>query len=209
MPGVFEISVRADTKDLVRKLGALADKQIPYATTLALNATGMAVRDAERANIKKTFPTATPFTVNSVVLLKARKGNPTVTILVKDIAASYLQPYEDGGVHKLNSRALLNPKNVTLNQYGNLAKGKLASLRARPDVFIGPVKTKAGTISGVWQRVKATKGKPASLKLLIRFGDALPVKQSLGYKTVGKTIISARYRIEFNKAMALALATAR
>lgn len=217
----FYFSVRAETKALVRDLGYLADKQIPFAAATALNAVGAIVRDQERQNIKTVFPTATPFTVNSVVLLKARKDSLFATVLVKDAAAKYLLPFEQGGRHFLNSRALLNPKNINLNQYGNIPKNKLAALRGRSDVFIGSVKGKNGDISGVWQRIPAIKGVPArkgraaiagtpgKLKLLIRFGDALTVKQRLGYVALAGKLISANYPPEFTKAMNAAIATAR
>ncbi len=39
---------------------------------------------------------------------------------------------------------MLAPRAVGLNQYGNLPKSKLASLRAKPNVYIGPIKTKSG-----------------------------------------------------------------
>lgn len=220
----FAISVRADTKRLVKDLGALADKQIPFATAQALNSMGTQIRDAERANIKAVFPTATPFTVNSVVVLRARKGNPTVTILMKDTSARYMQPFEIGGVHVLNSKALLNPKNISLNQYGNLPKNKLQSLKGMPGVFIGTVRTKHGPVSGVWQRpynpAPLAKGQKKAriprganttgrMVLLIRFGDALPVKERLNYIPLARTMVAMLYPSEFTKAMNAAMASAR
>lgn len=206
----IRIDVRDDLKRVTRSLGDFADRQIPFATATALNAIGKAVSAGERANIKAVFPTATPFTVKSVAQRKARKDRLQTEISVKDIAAAYLEPYLDGGVHKLNSRALLNPKNVNLNQYGNIPKGKLAALRARADVFIGSVETKSGRVDGVWQRLKAKKGKGGPrLKLLIRFGDAIAVKQRLAWGDTAKKIVSATFDREFGRAMAKAIATAR
>ena len=212
------ISVRAETKALTKALGAMADKQIPYATVLALNATGKAVKEAEKENIKKVFPTATPFTVNSVRQIRARKSTMTTVVFVMPTAQRYLQPYEDGGVHALNSQALLNPKNVNVNQYGNLPRNKLAALRGRSDVFIGTIKGKSGDVSGVWQRVAAKKARggkrarvasPKALKLLIRFGDALPVRERLNYRAVGVATVRGVYAAEFGPALAKALATAK
>lgn len=205
----MDISVRVDVRELTRNLGALADRQIPFATAQALNDLGRIIKAGETENLKKTFPTLTPFTANSVAVLKARKDNPTVVILIKDRAAHYLDPYEVGGRRVLNSRALLNPKAVNLNQYGNIPKGRLAALRARADVFIGPVKRDGRSVSGVWQRIPARKGQPAKLKLLIRFGDALPVRQRLHYQSKGTALVAAHFRQCFQDAMARAMATAR
>lgn len=200
----FEINLHAATKELTRNLTRIAERQIPFATVQALNAVAEQVKQAEKENIKATFPTATPFTVNSVVVLRARKSSPRAVVLIKDTAAKYLQPYEGGGVHYLNSRALLNPKNVRLNQYGNLTKGKLSGLKGRSDVFIGSIHGKSGPVNGVWQRLAGGK-----LKLLIRFGDALPVKERLNYQQTGVKVVSSIYAREFNKALAAALATAK
>lgn len=72
-----------------------------------------------------------------------------------DTAASYLEPFEFGGQHKLNSQAPLNPKNIKLNKYGNLPRNKLSQLKAKPNTFIGEIKG----VNGVWQRKKAIKVK--------------------------------------------------
>jgi hypothetical protein len=142
---------------------------------------------------------------------------------MKDITAKYLAPYESGGVHVLPSKALLNPKDIKLDQYGQLPKSTLARLKARPDIFIGPVTTKAGIVNGVWQRstspnakVKGRGGrvlrganKTGRLKLLIRFGDALPVRKQLRFGLTAKRIVDAKLAPAFAEAMARAEATAR
>ncbi|MEX3817338.1 hypothetical protein AB3X91_09015 [Paraburkholderia sp. BR14263] len=152
---------------------------------------------------------------------------------MKDIAASYLQPYETGGVHKLNSRALLNPKDIKLNQYGQLSRGTMAALKGRPDIFIGPVKTANGSIiNGVWQRPTDTKrvtllngkGKRLTklnrldvtrnngrghLKLLLRFGDALPVRKQLNWGKRANQIVTRWIDRDLSDALAAARASAR
>jgi hypothetical protein len=48
---------------------------------------------------------------------------------------------------------MIVPKNIGLDGHGNLPRGTLRSLQRRPDVFVGKVKSKDGTmVSGVWQR---------------------------------------------------------
>ena len=79
----------------------------------------------------------------------ARKDDLTAIVFVKPIAARYLLPYEEGGDHVLPGRALLNPKDIKLNANGQLPRGILARLKARPDIFIGPVQTKTGPVNGV------------------------------------------------------------
>ncbi|NHR07658.1 hypothetical protein HA052_20940 [Chromobacterium haemolyticum] len=222
------ISVLTNARELQRKLGAVARKQLPFATAQALTAVAGLVQDGETKLLVERLKNPSPFTRKSVGMRGARKSNLEAMVFIKDRAARYLEPFEDGGVHRLAGRALLNPKDIKLNAYGQLSRGALAKLKARPDIFIGPVKTKKGVVNGVWQRPTDTrrvtllnsKGKRLSrlnkaaeqrghLKLLIRFGDALPVKTHLGYRERAQQIVARNFNPEFDKALANALATAR
>lgn len=199
-------------------------KQIPFATAQALTSTARKIQAAEKTALSRKLENPTPFTVNAVGSVGARRDNLVARVFVRDIAASYLEPFEFGGDHKLNSQALLNPKNIKLNKYGNLTRNKMAQLKAKPDVFVGEI----DGVNGVWQRKKATKGKknakrrkrsqngtrqprqkkPAP-KLLVRFGDALPVKPVLGYMDRAQAMAANLMQTELSRAMAAAMASAR
>lgn len=213
----------ADIKDLSAKLQSLK-KQIPFATAQALTSVARQIATAEKTAFQRKLENPTPFTVNSVGAAGARRDNLTATVFVRDIAAGYLAPLEFGGVHKLNGQALLNPKNVKLNKYGNLSRNKLSQLKAKSDVFIGDI----DGINGVWQRVKVKKGKKGKKrqkrstngthrarvknpmpKLLIRFGDALPVKPTLGYMDRAEKMAAGLMPGALSKAIDEALKTAK
>lgn len=154
----------------------------------------------------------------------ARKSNLQAKVFVRDIAASYLSPFEFGGQHKLNSGALLNPKNIKLNKYGNLPRNKLSQLKAKDNVFIGEV----GSRNGVFQRVKSKKGKRAKKrlkrlvngsrrerdsspapKLLIQFVNALRVKPMLGYMDRAEKMAAALMPDSLSRAISKAIRTAK
>ncbi|MDE8559087.1 hypothetical protein PZO64_22765 [Pantoea vagans] len=199
-------------------------KQIPFATAQALTSTARKIQAAEKTALSRKLESPTPFTVNAVGSAGARRDNLVARVFVRDIAASYLEPFEFGGDHKLNSQALLNPKNIKLNKYGNLTRNKMAQLKAKPDVFVGEI----DGVNGVWQRKKATKGKKnakrrkrsqngtrqprqkkTAPKLLVRFGDALPVKPVLGYMDRAQAMAANLMQTELSRAMAAAMASAR
>ncbi|MBR8435215.1 hypothetical protein KDW37_31140 [Burkholderia cenocepacia] len=233
MAGVLTIRVTSNARDVYRGLNDLIKKQLPFAVAQGINRTAQRVADVEVENLADTLANPSPFTRRSVGVKRARKNDPTAVVFMKDIAASYLEPYEVGGVHKLNSRALLNPKNIRLNQYGQLPRGTLAMLKGRPDIFIGAVKTASGeTINGVWQRPTNTarvtllnaRGKRLDklnkvdsapnngrgrLKLLIRFGDALPVKKRLNWGVRAREIVNRWIDRDMQDALAAAMKTAR
>lgn len=218
------INIKFDDRQLQKGLGDLINKQLDFAKAQALTAIALKVKDAEVRGIQSTFDNPTPFTERSVGVIKARKSNMQAVVYLKDKAATYLAPYEFGGEHVLNSRALLNPKDIKLNQYGNLPRGALARLKARPDIFIGVIQTKAGPINGVWQRsMSIARAKAAgkngrklarantsgALKLLIRFGDALPVRKELHWFDRAGRVVRMYQGKALEDGMAQALSTAR
>lgn len=213
----------AGIKELSAQLQTLK-KQIPFATAQALTSVARQIATAEKTAFQRKLENPTPFTVKAVGSVGARKDNLKAKVFVRDIAASYLEPFEFGGMHKLNGQALLNPKNVKLNKFGNLARNKIAQLKAKPNVFIGDI----DGINGVWQRVKAKKGRKGKKrqkrsangtrrardknpvpKLLIQFGDALPVKPTLGYMDRAEKMAAALMPGAISKAIDEALKTAK
>lgn len=218
----------ANLKELSTKLQAIR-KQLPFATAQALTNVARKIETAEKMAFRRHLENPTPFTVNSVRSSGARTSNLTAKVFVMDTASAYLEPFEFGGQHKLNGRALLNPKSIKLNKYGNLPRNKLSQLKAKPDVFIGELSTQYGNgVNGVWQRKKAKKGKKGKKrqkrsangtrrervkqrppKLLIRFGDALPVTPTLGYFDRAQAMASALMPAALSKAIAEAMRTAK
>ena len=213
----------ADFKELSAQLKSIK-KQVPFATAQALTSVARQIAAAEKTAFQRKLENPTPFTVNSVGSVGARRDNLTAKVYVRDIAAGYLEPFEFGGVHKLNGQALLNPKDIKLNKYGNLSRNKLSQLKAKSNVFIGDV----DGINGVWQRVKAKKGRKGKKrqkrsangtrrardknpmpKPLIRFGDALPVKPTLGYMDRAEKMAAALMPGAISKAIDEAFKTAK
>ena len=209
MASPFEISVHANVKEISRSLSRLAHSQINFATAQALTSLAKEVQADEIRNIATTFRKPKPFTQKSVGIQGARKDTLQAKVFVRPIAAKYLEPYEKGGSHVLSGRALINPKNIKLDSYGQLPRKALARLKARKDVFIGKIKTSKGAVNGVWQRIPAKRKLPAHLKLLIRFGDSLPVKKRLSYRSRAQAIVDRRFNAVFAEAMSRALASAR
>jgi hypothetical protein len=203
------ISIRSNLASVQRKLSALAYQQLPYATASALNLLAGDVAKAEERQLRQQLDRPVPFTTKAIGIQKARKDNLRVVVFMRDKTAAYLQPYEEGGVNKLNSRALLKPVNVTLNQYGNLPRNAMARLKGRANVFVGTVKTKAGNVDGVWQRKKPSRRSPGGLKLLIRFADAHPTKAVLGWHARARQVIRSNVDRRLGQAIARAVATAR
>ncbi|EOV9071111.1 hypothetical protein F3L16_06430 [Morganella morganii subsp. morganii] len=213
----------ANLTDLSNQLRILR-KQIPFATAQAMTAVARKIEGAQKVAMQRNLDNPTPFTVKSVKSRGARKSDLKAKVFVMNTAAAYLEPFEIGGVHKLNGSALLNPKDIKLNKYGNLPRNKMPALKSKENTFIGDI----GGVNGVWQRKKAKKGKKGRKrlqrspngtrrdkkkqpmpKLLIRFGDALPVEPVLGYQDRAMKMTQALLPQEINRAIAEAIRTAR
>ncbi|MCP9269438.1 hypothetical protein M5U04_15425 [Xenorhabdus sp. XENO-1] len=209
-------------KDLSNQL-ALIRKQIPFAMAQALTSVARDIEKAQKVALERRLENPTSFTVKSVRSQGARKDNLNAKVFVMPTAASYLEPFEVGGVHKLNGAALLNPKNVKLNKHGNLPRNKLSQLKDKSDTFIGEL----DGVNGVWQRKKSKskkskrrlkrspngtrreRQKQRAPKLLIRFGDALPVDPVLGYQERAQRMAQSLMPAAISQALNEAIRTAK
>ncbi len=97
-------TVSLDINPLIKRLDALKLVQVPFATSLALNAIAKDVRDAEREEMKKVFNNPVPFTLNSVKIPKySTKKDLQVRIQISEdgakgnAPADYLLPVIKGG----------------------------------------------------------------------------------------------------------------
>ncbi len=203
---MLNLSVHADFKRIQRQLDDLAYKQSRFAAAMALTDLAREVQKEEIKALTEVLDHPTPFTLKSIGVRAARKDDLEALVFVKDTAAAYLEPYEFGGLQKLTGRqrAFLNPKHVSLNQYGNVPRGTLSRLKGRSDVFIGTIKSKDGPAYGVWQRLQGDR-----LKLLFRFRKPETVKRHLGYRDRAAKVVAKGFNAAFGRALAKAIATAK
>ncbi len=219
---MLDISIRADLAPITRRLTQLEQRELPFATALALTDLAREFVAEQQSAMDSIFDRPTPFTKGSMGVIPARKNTLVATVFVKDIAAAYLEPFEFGGRHALGQkRGLLKPADQPANAYGNLSQGTVARLKGRQNTFVGAVRTRRGNeIRGVWERVGVTrKGKATSkaqrgsmwtaehgrLRLLIRFDDSEEVTQDLGYRDRARSVVARRYQPVFTAAMARAM----
>ncbi|MDR6850346.1 hypothetical protein [Sphingomonas sp. BE137] len=85
----MRVDIRGDLKPLQRAFVAMGAKQLPFATSLALNNLAKGVAAQERDEVDRIFDTPTPFTENAFRIEVATKANPIARVAAKDIQASY------------------------------------------------------------------------------------------------------------------------
>lgn len=204
------IQVRADSRPLTRSLDDLAQRQVPFATARALTAMADAAAVANRRALPSIFDRPTPFTRAGIAVQPAKKNHLVARVFVKERQAEYLALEETGGVRRPErsrqggsgtGQALVVPRAVRRNAFGNIPFRGLAALKRRKDVFVG--KTPSGT-GGFFRRLK-----DGTLQPLALFIDRATYKPRFGFKKRVIQVATATMAPAFRQALAKALATAR
>ena len=225
----MSLTITVDTRAVSRMLTELQKKQLPYATSQALNRVAFAAQLHERLSIKQTFRQPRPFTQRSVLVGKATKSNLAATVSVRPEVAKYLAPYEFGGLHMVPGKALLVPVHMRLDQYGQLTRTSVARLNAMAaDKTSGVFFAEIHGVRGYWQRPKqargaqrtgghGTKGKlngsaqgrKASLTLLAKVERPGPVHEHLNFVHTALQVVHELWPDELHAAIAAAVRSAR
>ena len=216
----MQISVKADVKDLQRKLNR-AKRQIPFAVKRGLDATAF---DLQR-ELKKTLP---KFVHNPVAYTKAgiQVEKATKTKLIAEVGfasktfgrtkgsipqADYMKRLIEGGTRKPKSKAIAVPykKHMKPNAKGNIPQGKINRLLGQTDNYFSgePVGKKKGGGAGIWKRIG--KGHKEKIKMQVIWKDKTEYQKSYPFKTMAMNFVRKKFRKNFDDAIKYALKTAR
>ncbi len=227
------LGIRVDLRQAQQALGDLVNRQVPFASALALTMLAEGVQAAETDEENRTFDNPTPFTQRAFAKTPATKKRLVATVFIKDAQANYLAPYVDGGDRFLGAKkGMLAPVGQKTNQYGNLPRNTLARLKGKPNVFIGPImfKKTGRTVNGVWQRSATPRGQRykgggeygtrgkntnivdgvrTTLTLLIQFEDTTEVPKHLDFYGRARAHVAKYAQPVFEAALTQAMKTAR
>lgn len=142
------VNVSVNVDAAIRLLDITRLKQLPFATSLAINRTANKVKDRERHEISDVFDRPTPFTLNSLFVKPSNKYNLTAIVGLKDSAvkgnpaSKYLAAQITGGERRLKGyEVLLRSAGILPNGmftvpgaaalmdgYGNMQRGQLSQI---------------------------------------------------------------------------------
>ena len=212
---MLDISITSDVRNQIRQVSEEHKRHVAFALVKTVNELAKIAQAEEKKGLASFFDNPTPFTLNSIAIKYAKKGNPTATVYIRPLAARYIAPYEYGGKQFLGSKpADLVPVSVAANQYGNLPRNTIKKYLIRKDVFLG----KVGSIYGLWQRPTAQTGKRRSnksanntgkLKLLVSFHDPVNTQKRLNFGARANAVVSRNIKSVFERQLAAAIASAR
>lgn len=219
MANLFSINVSSEIRRFQKTIDKTMRDQIPFAVSAAINETAKKVKISELKGFASSLHKPTPFTMNSMGIVFAKKKKWEATIFVKDIQAAYLAPSEDGGKQVLlpvlaptNSFVLTPKAKRILNQYDNLPRNKISQLKKQNGIFVGTIKFKNGdSIEGVWQRPSRSgavnKNKGNAPILLVRFTKPKDIQKRLKYQQIAKVQVDLWLPFNLERAMKNAMAT--
>lgn len=143
-----KLSISGNAGAVIRDIDRLMNRDLPFASVVALTQTGRKIRDAERTEIQRAFDRPTRYTINSVYLQPATPAKPEAVVGLKadtskgTPAVKYLAPEVSGGVRgwKRFEKALqrigamlpdeyaIPAAGAKLDAYGNMSRAKIVQI---------------------------------------------------------------------------------
>lgn len=185
------INISSNAAAFLRDMNRRQNGDLKIAMAAALTRTGQDAKAAIAAQIVRVFDRPTSYTRRAVYLQPAKKSRLVARVGIMARQAEYLGLQETGGTRRPRRRALLIPVQIRKNKFGNMSRGAVARLLARPDVFSGTV----GGVAGIWQRRRG------ALKLLVAYAASAQYAPRFGFEGVAADTVRARFGAQFDRAL--------
>ncbi|WP_243612940.1 hypothetical protein [Shimia aestuarii] len=222
------ISFQDNIDEFERSLTDFAARQLPFAVAQALNDTAEDVDKVWQEEIERQLDRPTPFSKRGTRRIRATKRRQVATVTLKTIQAEYLKIQVRGGVRRPARRAILVPVGQRKNKYGNMPKGAVQRLLAKPDVFVASKGSKATRhlAPGIYKRPRRSAyrtksvfakgkvgnknvGKLKGPQLLVSFEDKARYQKRLVLDKRSASTARDVFPAHFSRRFKAALATAR
>ena len=196
----MRINIKADTKEINKSLTSFQKKQIPFATSKAINKTAFQTRRQLQKDMDNTFRKgATGFTKKGVFVKPSHKTNLVANVYILKEQAKYLEKQVFGGIRRESFAIPIPYRNrVGLTNQGNLTKAKLKSLVNNKNNKILDI----NGVKGLYEIKKNTKPKllVALNRRSVSYNNPKFKFFALGRRAVNKFFIK-NYERELNAAI--------
>ena len=218
----MQIDIRSDIKELTRSLNRIQRKQIPFATSKALNNTAFDVRKSLQDGLDIHLDRATPYTKRGVQVEKSTKKNLVAKVGFRSRTfgkgrgiipqAEYMKLQIKGGLRTPKGNAIPVPivKNLKLNKYGSIRRNKINNALGNEDKFFSgkPKGAKGkGTGEGIWERYGGKRN--PKIKMIISWNNNTDYQARYPFKNIAMRSVRNNFRKRFDNALQQALSTAR
>lgn len=220
--------------DAVKRTMVNMEKQVRYATAVALTRTAKAVKEAMPAALERDLDRPAHFTKKGVYVKGATPANLVAEVGFMDRQAKYLKYQIAGGIRTPSARGIKLPGNIELNSFGNIPRGMIDKLKAAAQsgqlsraigrkLGAGDRRKGAAPIQlfygkptgrgwekapmGIWRRIP---GRPGKLVPVIVFEDTpARYKPRFNFHGEAERIVRSEWDKQFAAAFAEAMRTAR
>ena len=207
------MSVKADTKRLTRYL-TFQRKQIPFATSKALNDVAFDCRSSIQKFLPKKLDRPTAGITRSVQVEKSKKKNLVAIVGFAGLGfkstkwsespAKIMRRHIEGGTRSAKNKPIHVPivRNIKLNKFGNLPRTKIKTLLGKPDkYFSGKPK---GRDAGVYERINKKNNR--GLKMLVNYERTTQYQSGrFPLRKIVELTIRNKYHKRFEAALKYAL----
>ena len=209
----MQIDVRADTKKLTKWLNQAERKQVPFATSRALNATAFNVRSKLQKELPNYLDRPTGGIIKSVQVQTSSKRNLVATVGFvgdgfrksqwRNSPASIMKKQIEGGVRYPNKKAIAVPVQLKTNTYGNIPRNKLTNLLANKKKYFSGV-PKGRSNAGLYERKKN------GLKMLVSWESKTNYNGGrYPFNYIAKSAVQKNYKKNFDKELTKALKSSK
>jgi len=223
----MKIGVQVNGLDTLIARMAGMSRQIPFATSKALNETGKRVAAAMPEEIERAIENPTAFTKKGVRVLRyANKNKLEVTVGFMAAQAKYMKYQVEGGVRDPGRAGLKLPAAIQLNQYGNIPRGVIAQLiavarkeqglkratsrkvqvSAKVELFYGDPQERGGK---TWPRGIYKIANGALIPLIIFPQTVARYRPRFDFYGKANQVIEREWQSQFSTALADAIRTAK
>jgi hypothetical protein len=220
----MQIDIRSDIKELTKSLNRIQRKQIPFATSKALNATAFDVRKTLQDGLDIHLDRVTSYTKRGVQVEKSTKKNLVAKVGFRSrtfgkgqgkiTQAEYMKRQIKGGTRFPKGQAIPVPvpKNMRTNKFGNIPRGKIDRLLGDKDRYFSGTPKGTQDAPGIWQRMPANskrKKQGGKIRMVIAWEPKADYSPRFPFRQIVSKSVRINFRKRFDYALRQALSTAR
>ena len=197
----MQISVTSNVNEVKKTLTRIQRRQIPYATSVAINETSKNLVIAEQKQMQRKLDRPRPQTIKALRIFQyAKKNNLVARVGFPEWASKYMAYQVYGGTRPVKTVVPLNQYGGALNQYGSIPSRKQKGWAKKRKQFF--VESKGKTL------LMRPKGRDDQVVVGVMTDNPVYKKRYPFYEVAGG-VVKRVFPKEFKRALAEALRTAR
>tara|TARA_R100000734_G_scaffold19136_1_gene18418 strand:+ start:8134 stop:8721 length:588 start_codon:yes stop_codon:yes gene_type:complete len=195
----MKVNVKDNIKEVTKWTTSVQKKQIPFATSNAINTTLFQLKKEMAKQTVKKLDNPTPFTQRGFFIEKAKKSKLFGALFARKEVADYLHYQIEGGVRASGKKFAIPTSNAKLNKFGNIPNKKGGVVKKKNQKIM--------TIKGMTGVYETHKDR--TLKLIVAFKNSATYKIKFPFYVIAQKFSQAKFDKNFVEAFNKALRSAK